>query len=209
MVLDELCSLFLGRATDFTDHHDGLGFGVGFERLEAIDERCTRHGVATNTDTGGDADVFLLELVKRLIGEGAGAAHNADRPAGFGDVAGRDPDVGLAGADDARAVRPQEAGVREVGLQLVEEIRLVVGGHALGDGHDELDAGLSRLKHRTLHAWCRDEDAAGGGAGGFLGLGNRCVDRHAVHIGAGLLRVGAGHDLGAIGAVESAVVAAL
>ena len=92
-----------------------------------------------------------LQLVERLVGERAGAAHDADagRP-GLGDVAGGDADVALAGADDARAVRAEQLHVREVALELVEEPRLVLGRHALGDAHDELDATLGRLHDRGL-----------------------------------------------------------
>ena len=64
------------------------------------------------------ADAELLQLVQRLVGERAGAADDADVRAGgggqLGDLAGGDADVALAGADDARAVRAEQAGVREV-----------------------------------------------------------------------------------------------
>ena len=74
------------------------------------------HRVAADADAGGDADVLLLELVERLVGERARAAHDADRAARLGDVAGGDADVALAGADDARAVRAEQLHVREVAL---------------------------------------------------------------------------------------------
>ena len=109
---------------------------------------------------------LLLELVERLVRERAGAAHDADRTAGLGDVPGGDADVALAGADDAGAVRAEQLHVRVVALQLVEEPRLVVRGHALGDHHDELDAALGRVHHRVLHARRRDEDARRVRAGG-------------------------------------------
>ena len=138
--LDELGGLLLGRAADLADHHHGLGLGVGLEGLQAVDEAGARHGVAADADAGGHADVLQLELVERLVGEGAGAAHDADRAARLGDLAGGDADVGLAGADDAGAVRAEDAGAGEVALHLVEEPGLVLGGHALGDDDDQLDA---------------------------------------------------------------------
>ena len=69
--------------------------------------------------------------------------------------------------------------------------------------------GLGRLHHRGLHARRRDEDARDGRAGGLLGLADRGVDRDAVHVGAGLLGVGAGHHLGAVVPVAQAVEPAL
>ena len=108
--------------------------GSASKRLEAVDERRAGHGVAADADARGDADVLQLQLVERLVGERARAAHDADRrrPA-LGDLAGGDADVALAGADDAGAVRAEQLHVREVALELVEEPRLVLGGHALGD----------------------------------------------------------------------------
>ena len=65
------------------------------------------------------------------------------------------PMLHLPGADDAGAVRAEQLHVREVALELVEEPRLVVGGHAFGDGDDELDAALGRLDDRVPHARAR------------------------------------------------------
>ena len=111
--------------------------GSASNALQAVDEAGAGYRVAADADAGGDADVLLLQLVERLVGERARAAHDADRAARLGDVPGGDADVGLPGADDARAVRPEQLRVGEVPPQLVEEPRLVVGGHALGDAHDE------------------------------------------------------------------------
>ena len=169
--------------------------GSASKRLEAVDEAGAGHRVAADADARRDADVLQLELVQRLVGERAGAAHDADvlraRLGLLGDVAGGDADVALAGADDAGAVRAEQRHVREVALQLVEEPRLVLRGHALGDAHDELDAALGGLHHRVLHTRGRDEDAAGVGAGLGDRVGHRGEDRDALDVGAGLLRVGA------------------
>ena len=83
------------------------------------------------------------------------------------------PMLALAGADDAGAVRAEQPHAREVALELVEEPGLVLGGHALGDAHDELDAALGRLHHRGAHAGGGDEDARRGGAGLLHRLGDR------------------------------------
>ena len=76
--------------------------GSASNAREAVDEAGAGNRVAADADAGGDADVLLLELVERLVGERARAAHDADRSAGLGDVPGGDADVALAGADDAR-----------------------------------------------------------------------------------------------------------
>jgi hypothetical protein len=110
--------------------------GSASNALEAVDEAGARDGVAADADAGGDADVLLLELVERLVGERARAAHDADVGAGRRApwrCAGGDADVALAGADDARAVRAEQRTFGEVALQLVVEPGLVVGGDALGD----------------------------------------------------------------------------
>ena len=134
------------------------------------------------------------------------AAHDAHRAAGQGDLAGGDADVGLAGADDARAVGAQQAHVRVVALQLVVEPRLVLGGDALGDDDDQLDATLGGLHHGVLHAGGRDEDARGIGAGRSDGVGHRGEDGDAIDVGASLLGVGAGDHVGAVVTVQQAVV---
>ena len=93
---DELGRLLLGRAADLADHHDGLGLGVGLERLQAVDEGRARDRVAADAHAGRDADALELQLVQRLVGQGAGAADDADRTTGLGDLAGGDADVALA-----------------------------------------------------------------------------------------------------------------
>src|SRR5262249_40473566 len=93
--------------------------------------------------------------------------------------------------------------------QLVEEPRLVVRGHALGDADDELDPGLGRLEHRGLHTRGGDEDARRGGAGGGHGIGDGGENGDAVDVGPGRLRAGPGDDPRAVVTVELPVEAAL
>ena len=120
------------------------------------------------------------------------------------------PMLHLARADDAGAVRAEDAGAGEVALHLVEEPGLVLGGHALGDARRRARCRASAASSTAaLHARRGDEDARHGGAGGLLGVGDRGEDRDAVDVGAGLLRVGAGHHLGAVVPVAQAVEAAL
>ena len=75
---------------------------------------------------------------------------------------------------------------------------------------DELDAALGRLHHggrARPAAGMKMQEAVAPVAS--HGLGDRGEDRDAVDVGAGLLGVGAGHDLGAVVPVAQAVEAAL
>ena len=67
--LDEFRRLFLGRAANFADHDDRLGFRVGLEHCEDIDERSAGNRIATDTNARGHTNSQLLEFVERLIGE--------------------------------------------------------------------------------------------------------------------------------------------
>jgi hypothetical protein len=55
------------------------------------------HRVAADAHAGGLADALLAQLVQRLVGQGARAAHDAHRATGQGDVARGDADVALPG----------------------------------------------------------------------------------------------------------------
>src|SRR4051794_23803411 len=85
----------------------------------------------------GSTVALLLQLVEGLVGERARATDDAHGPTPEGDLARGDADVALTRRDDAGAVRPQQAGVREVALEDVERPGLVLGGDALGDAHHE------------------------------------------------------------------------
>src|SRR3954447_9217867 len=67
--LDELGSALLGIATDLADHDDGVGLRVVLEGAQAVDVRRADDGVATDADTGREADV--AQLVHHLVGQGA------------------------------------------------------------------------------------------------------------------------------------------
>src|SRR5205814_9757139 len=127
---------------DLADHDDGPRLGVGLESGEAVDEAGAGHRVTADTDAGRDADVLLLQLVERLVGERPRPADDPDRAARLGDVAGGDADVALPRRDDPRAVRPEQPHVGELMAQPVVEAGLGLGGDALGDDDDELDTAL-------------------------------------------------------------------
>ena len=107
--LDEVGRFLFGRAADLAEHDDGLGVGVGFEQLEAVDEARAGNRVAADADARGDADALLVQLVERLVGERAGAADDADRSAGLRDLGRDEADVALARRQQARAVRSEDA----------------------------------------------------------------------------------------------------
>ncbi len=127
----------------------------------------------------------------------------------LGDLAGGDADVALAGADDARAVRAEQAGVREVAHERVVDLRLVLGGDALGDADDEPDAGGGRFEDGARRELRRHGDERRGGAGRGHRVGDRVEDRDAVDVLTRLAGRDAADDLGAVVAVAQAVVLAL
>ena len=135
--LDEVGRPLLRVAADLADHHDGVGVGVGLERGEGIDVGRPDDRVATDADGRGETDV--AQLVHHLVGQRARLRDQAD-PARAGDVGRDDARVGLAGAGDARAVRPDDArlvagrdGVRPEGGRVVDR-------DALGDDNRQRDA---------------------------------------------------------------------
>ena len=102
VVLDVRRRALLGVAADLADHDDRVGLGVGLERREAVDVRGADDGVAADAHGRGEAEV--AQLVHHLVGQRARLGHQPDAP-GLGDGAGDDARVGLAGADQAGAVR--------------------------------------------------------------------------------------------------------
>ena len=100
------------------------------------------------------------ELAHGLVGEGAGAADHA-HVALLVDVAGHDADLGLAGADDARAVGADEAALGIVGQHPLD-LHHVEDRDALGDADDQLDArvqgledGVRRGQRAARRSWWR------------------------------------------------------
>ena len=55
-LVEEFGRLFLGRAADLADHDDRLGFGVGEEHLQHVDELGALHRIAADADAGGLAE---------------------------------------------------------------------------------------------------------------------------------------------------------
>ena len=95
LVLEELRGVLLRRAADLADHDDRVGRLVVEKQLEHVDEIHALHRIAADAERGRLAEAFARGLEHRLVGERAGARHDADL-ARLEDVAGHDADLALA-----------------------------------------------------------------------------------------------------------------
>ena len=192
VVGDERCCALLGVTADLADHDDRLGGRIGLECGQAVDMGGPDDGVAADAHAGGEADV--IELVHHLVGQRAGLRHQADGPRAR-DVGRDDAGVGHPGRDDARAVGADDA--RRPGVDgVLEELRRVVHGDALGDDDAERDLGIDSLLDGRLGEARRHEDDADIGTGGHHGLAHVAEDRDAVDLLAPLAGSDARDDLG-------------
>ena len=91
-------------------------------------------------------------------------------------VCGRDAGQRLARGDDARAVRADHPGVGRVGgaLQVGPHLGGVLHRHALGDDHEQADAGVDGLDAGVLGERRRHEDDRHVGAGLLHRLRDAC-----------------------------------
>ena len=90
-------------------------------------------------------------------------------------------------------------------LEEVVDAQLVVGRDALGDRHDERDAGVLGLEDRVGREARRDEDHRRVGAGLAHGVVERVEDRDALDVLAALAGRDAGHHVGPVAAVVEGV----
>src|ERR1019366_7919331 len=126
-----------------------------------------------------------------------------------GDVTRRDTDVALAGANNSRAVRSNEANTRVLFDQAIKGHRFVVGGNALGDADNEGNAALRRFEdgRRGEFGWHRDE--RGRGPGGVDRLLYRVEYRDSIDVSATLAGGDPANDLRAVVAIQVTVEAPL
>src|SRR5262249_4754436 len=75
---EELGGILLRGATDLANHENRLGFPVGQKHFQDRDEIGAFDWVAADADGGGLAQTFLRRLEHGLVGERAGARHDAD-----------------------------------------------------------------------------------------------------------------------------------
>jgi hypothetical protein len=123
-----------------------------------------RDRVATDADTRGLRRCPAeLQLVEGLVGERARAADDADwATAGLAISPAVMPMLHLPGLMMPGQLGPSRRACGKSRLSSVEEPGLVLRRHALGDDHDELDAGLGGLHHcasRTPGAGMKMHDA--------------------------------------------------
>ena len=130
-----------------------------------------------------------------LIRQRAGAGDDADGTL-LVNVAGHDADLGLAGGDDAGAVRPDETRLRV--LQLGPHLDHVQRGNALGDGDDQRNARVLGFENGVGGKRRRDKDHGRVGSGLLHGVLNRIEDGPAFVGCAALAGSYATNDLGAV-----------
>src|SRR6185436_18915889 len=116
---------------------------------------------------------------------------------------GNDAHVGLARREHARAVGADQAG--GAAAQVGVDAQHVVGGDALGDAHDELDAGVVGLEDRVGREAWRYEDHGGVGPGRLHRGPHGVEDGDAVDVLAALAGRDARDHVGAVAAVVAGV----
>ena len=157
-------------------------------------------GISADADAGGDADAERLHLRAGLVAQRARARDDADVAANV-DVARHDAEHGLAGADDAGAVRPDDRGalVLRIAAQIALDAHHVLRGYAVGDDAHQPQSRIGRLHQRIRRIGRRHEREARLGAGGphriLHGVEHRPVEMRL----AALARRHAAHHPGAVG----------
>ena len=68
-VLNELCGIFFGRATDLPDHYNRFGLVIAEEGVDAVDEIRPVNGIAANADASGLAETCSSGLRDRFISQ--------------------------------------------------------------------------------------------------------------------------------------------
>ena len=137
------------------------------------------------------------QLVNGFVGQRAALRHDADAPF-LADVAGNDAGLGLAGRDEARAVRPDQARRRPC-LEERHRAHHVERRDAFRDADDERDAGVGGFHHRVGRERRRDEDHRRVGAGLLHRVAHRVEHRPALVRRAALAGRHAADDGGAVG----------
>ena len=160
--------------------------------------------VPADTDTGGNTDPHLLELVKSLVGQRAAPAHDAHRPAGQRDLAPVIPMLHLPGLIMPGQLGPIRRDKRSCGAARCKR-RFVLGRDPFGYADNDVHTGLGCLQDRSRRHLGGHGDETGVGAGRLPGLRGRSKNGDSLDILAALGRVDAGHDLGAVIAVAQTV----
>src|SRR5580704_8787684 len=196
LVLEKLRGVLFRRAADLADHDDRLGRLIGHEHFQHFDEVGAFDRIAADADRRGLPEAFVRGLKHRLVGERAGARHDADL-AGLEDARRHDADLAFARRHHARAIRPDQARFRPAKRTL--HLHHVGNRNAFGDADDQRNFGLDRFADRVGRAGRRHIDDAGVAAGLVTGLRDRLEYRQAEMDGAAFARRRAADHLGAVG----------
>src|SRR5690606_28610327 len=137
--LEELGRIFLSRTTAFTDHDARLGFAVGQEHFQHVNEVGALDRIAADTDTSGAAAAFVRGLEHCFIGKRAGTGNNTHRTL-LEDIARHDADLAFFRGQDAWAVWSEQARLRA--FQTLLDANHVHDRNTFGDADDERDFGF-------------------------------------------------------------------
>src|SRR5690606_27172940 len=185
----------LGCAADLADHHEAARRRIAFEQLGAVAEVPAADRTAAHAGARRLAAAPLRRLIDRLVRQRARARHDADR-ARLVDRARHDADLAFARRDDAGAIRTDQPAV--VVAEHLFDAHHVEHRHALGDAHDELDAGVCRLQNRVRGERRGHIDHARRRAGLAHRLADRVEDRKPEMLAAAAARRHAADDLRAV-----------
>src|SRR5207253_5330021 len=177
-----------------------LRLRILLEEGQHVDERAAVDRIAADAHARRNADAQCLHLGCRLVAERPGPCDHAHRPARV-DVTRHDAHHRAARADHAGAVRPDERRPPIPGVtpQVPLHPNHVLRGNAIGDRHDEADAGVRGLHDRVGAEGRGNEDETGGGARALHRLLDRVEHRPPQVLAAALPRRDAAHDVRAIG----------
>src|SRR6185436_692554 len=191
--LDPARRFFLVAAADLAHHDHRLGLRIVVEHLEDIDVLQAVDGVSAHADAARLSETDRGQLAHRLVGEGAGTRHHADRSA-LVYVAGHDADLDLVRRDDPATVGADQQ--RLAGLHPIAGLHHVQDRDALGDADHEIEAGIDRLVDGRRREGRRHVNHRDVGAGRLLRLFHRLEYRYAFVALSALLRRDAGDVAG-------------
>src|SRR6476660_3991366 len=155
--------------------------------------------VAADTDRRRDADAHRLHLRRGLVAERARARDHADIALKI-DVTRHDAEHGLAGADDAGAVRAHQhrALLFGIAVEVALHSHHVLRRDAVGDRADQLYAGVGGFHDGVGAEGRRHEGDAGGGSGRLHRFLHGVEHRQALMLGAAFARGNAANHVGAV-----------
>ena len=135
---------------------------------------CSVPLIAADAHSRGLAKAQIGGLFDRLVGQRARAGNNADRAA-FVDMAGHNADFTSVRCDNARTVRPDQAGFGA--FKCAFDAHHVQHRDAFGDADDQCHFSVDCLEDTVGRKGWRHVDHGGVGVGGVHGLVHGIKDR--------------------------------